>query len=633
MPIQILPPILANQIAAGEVVERPSSVVKELVENSLDAGADRIEIDIEKGGAKLIRIRDNGCGVPQDELVLALSRHATSKVATLEDLESIHSLGFRGEALASISSVSRLTFTSRTAAQSEAWQAQAEGREMQVMVRPAAHPQGTTVEVVDLFFNTPARRKFLRSEKTEFAHIDELIRRIALSRFDITLMLRHNGKVVRQYKAASTVAEQERRLAAVCGTSFMHHALAIESEHSDVRLRGWIATAPGARTQNDLQYTYVNGRMMRDKLINHAIRQAYDDLLPAEHYAAYVLYIELDPRQVDVNVHPAKHEVRFHQARLVHDFIFQALYSALRQQGSDEPSLAAQQVTLPVAEQPDYPGQAPRAEWYGAEHAYRPAPAHEENVRDDGSLAQAGERLAPAYSGSGASSKGSHGYGSAGREAAPAIDPRAVQGLQALMTTLPPSVSPEPASDGMGTPRALALVATRYLLWQQADTLRLLSLVRAERALLLPHLLEQWGQGLTAQPLLLPVSLTLPEALGEQCEVRSDLLRRLGFELKSGSRATMILTRVPALLRQGDLARHFPELLQLLASLPDTLGQGETTLLCQWLLSHGVADGKSYDFSAATRLLHEMAQQMPTALNALSRPVSLDDVIKEFEGG
>jgi DNA mismatch repair protein MutL len=218
MPIRILPPILANQIAAGEVVERPSSVVKELVENSLDAGADRVEIDIDKGGAKLIRIRDNGCGVARDELVLALSRHATSKVATLDDLEGINSLGFRGEALASISSVSRLTFTSRTAEQSEAWQAQAEGREMSVTVKPAAHPVGTTVEVVDLFFNTPARRKFMRSEKTEFAHIDELVRRIALSRFDATLILRHNGKVVRQYKAANTVAEQERRLAAVCGS-------------------------------------------------------------------------------------------------------------------------------------------------------------------------------------------------------------------------------------------------------------------------------------------------------------------------------------------------------------------------------------------------------------------------------
>ncbi|MGL5121217.1 MAG: DNA mismatch repair endonuclease MutL, partial [Plesiomonas shigelloides] len=211
MPIQILPPQLANQIAAGEVVERPSSVVKELVENSLDAGATRIEIDIEKGGARLIRIRDDGCGIDKEQLALALARHATSKISSLDDLEAIVSLGFRGEALASISSVSRLTLTSRTAAQSEAWQAYAEGRDMQVTVKPAAHPVGTTLEVLDLFFNTPARRKFLRTEKTELAHIDEVVRRIALARFDVSFILRHNGKVLRQYRAAANAEQRERR--------------------------------------------------------------------------------------------------------------------------------------------------------------------------------------------------------------------------------------------------------------------------------------------------------------------------------------------------------------------------------------------------------------------------------------
>ncbi|WP_421148831.1 DNA mismatch repair endonuclease MutL, partial [Aeromonas dhakensis] len=538
MPIRILPPILANQIAAGEVVERPSSVVKELVENSLDAGADRVEIDIDKGGAKLIRIRDNGGGVAKDELVLALSRHATSKVATLDDLEGINSLGFRGEALASISSVSRLTFTSRTAEQSEAWQAQAEGREMSVTVKPAAHPVGTTVEVVDLFFNTPARRKFMRSEKTEFAHIDELVRRIALSRFDVTLILRHNGKVVRQYKAANTVAEQERRLAAVCGSPFMHHVLAVESEHSDVRLWGWLATPAGARPQNDLQYTYVNGRMMRDKLINHAIRQAYDELLPTDRFAAYVLYIELDPRQVDVNVHPAKHEVRFHQARLIHDFIFQALFTALRQPGaasdeSDQP-LAETLVELPVSAPIEYPGQAPRAEWYGAEHNYR-APARE--VRE----------------GSGAGRPGNY---------QPPEPPsrEAMRGMGALLTTLP-TVQDTPLAEAETAPaaaavaakagawRALTLVEQAYLLLERDNRLALLSLVRAERLLLRHWLLETWGQGLAAQPLLLPVSFKLPKNLVALVETQERLLKRMGLELKSGGRDTMILTRVPALLR------------------------------------------------------------------------------------
>ncbi|WP_299137241.1 DNA mismatch repair endonuclease MutL [uncultured Vibrio sp.] len=331
MTIKILPARLANQIAAGEVVERPASVVKELVENSLDSGATRIDIDIEKGGAKMIRVRDNGKGIVKDELALALSRHATSKIHTLDDLEAIVSLGFRGEALASISSVARLTMTSRPATQDQAWAAHSEGRDMQVKLQPAAHPIGTSVEVLDLFFNTPARRKFLRTEKTEFTHIDELLKRIALSRFDVTINLRHNGKVIRQYRAAKTDVQAEKRIAAVCGNAFVRHMLKIELEHQGLKLHGWITTPEGARQQSDLQYCYVNGRMMRDKLINHAIRQSYETSLRPDQFATYVLFIELDPHQVDVNVHPAKHEVRFHQARLVHDFIYQALSDGLAQ--------------------------------------------------------------------------------------------------------------------------------------------------------------------------------------------------------------------------------------------------------------------------------------------------------------
>ncbi|TNH79970.1 DNA mismatch repair endonuclease MutL [Aeromonas sobria] len=618
MPIRILPPILANQIAAGEVVERPSSVVKELVENSLDAGADRVEIDIDKGGAKLIRIRDNGCGVAKEELVLALSRHATSKVATLDDLEGINSLGFRGEALASISSVSRLTFTSRTAEQSEAWQAEAQGREMSVTIKPAAHPVGTTVEVVDLFFNTPARRKFMRSEKTEFAHIDELVRRIALSRFDATLILRHNGKVVRQYKGANTVPEQERRLAAVCGTPFMHHALAVESEHSDVRLWGWLATPEGARPQNDLQYTYVNGRMMRDKLINHAIRQAYDELLPPDRFAAYVLYIELDPRQVDVNVHPAKHEVRFHQARLVHDFIFQALFTALRREGvsaahQDAP-LAETLVELPVSPQIEYPGQAPRAEWYGAEHSYR-APAQ---VREGGA-ARASNYQPPEPP---------------GREA--------MRGMGSLLTTLPIATATVAEPDTttvtpskQGGCRALTLVDQAYLLVERDNQLALLSLVRAERVLLRSWLLDAWGQGLAAQPLLLPVSFKLPKNLIALVSEQERLLKRMGLELKSGGRDTMILTRVPALLRQTDLVRLLPELLQLIEGGSDSDAGQQAEVLCQWLVEQGISREKIYDFSTASRLLTELVAAHADQLTDIRmvRPLSLATVLEEFEHG
>lgn len=618
MPIRILPPILANQIAAGEVVERPSSVVKELVENSLDAGADRVEIDIDKGGGKLIRIRDNGCGVAKEELVLALSRHATSKVATLDDLEGINSLGFRGEALASISSVSRLTFTSRTAEQPEAWQAEAEGREMSVTIKPAAHPVGTTVEVVDLFFNTPARRKFMRSEKTEFAHIDELVRRIALSRFDATLILRHNGKVVRQYKGANTVPEQERRLAAVCGTPFMHHALAVESEHSDVRLWGWLATPEGARPQNDLQYTYVNGRMMRDKLINHAIRQAYDELLPPDRFAAYVLYIELDPRQVDVNVHPAKHEVRFHQARLVHDFIFQALFTALRREGvstaHQEEPLAETLVELPVSPQIEYPGQAPRPEWYGAEHSYR-APAQ---VREGGA-ARASNYQPPEPP---------------GREA--------MRGMGSLLTTLPIATATVAEPDTttvtqskLGGCRALTLVDQAYLLLERDNQLALLSLVRAERVLLRSWLLDAWGQGLAAQPLLLPVSFKLPKNLIALVSEQERLLKRMGLELKSGGRDTMILTRVPALLRQTDLVRLLPELLQLIEGGSDSDAGQQAEVLCQWLVEQGISREKIYDFSTASRLLTELVAAHADQLTDIRmvRPLSLATVLEEFEHG
>lgn len=636
MPIRILPPILANQIAAGEVVERPSSVVKELVENSLDAGANRIEIDIDKGGAKLIRIRDNGCGVARDELVLALSRHATSKVATLDDLEGICSLGFRGEALASISSVSRLSFTSRTQDQSEAWQAEAEGREMDVTIRPAAHPVGTTVEVVDLFFNTPARRKFMRSEKTEFAHIDELVRRIALSRFDVTLLLRHNDKLVRQYRAASTVQEQERRLAAVCGTPFMHHALAIESEHSDVRLRGWLATPAGARPQNDLQYTYVNGRMMRDKLINHAIRQAYDELLGPDRFAAYVLYIELDPRQVDVNVHPAKHEVRFHQARLIHDFIYQALFSALHQADSQEP-LAMSEVSLPATEGPDYPGQAARTDWYGAEHGYR-APAE---VREGARQGEPGDAMGSGRTSSGSESrtaKGGHGgHGVSQPPQAPSRE--ALRGMEALLTTLPGlqvpnSTTNKPQNDALldATPRALTLVEGRYLLIELGGRLALLRLVVAERRLLRHWLLEGWGQGLAAQPLLLPVSFKLPKSQHVVAAEQENLLKRMGLELKSGGRDTMILTRVPALLRQTDLARLLPELLQLLEGLSAASDAEQAEVLCQWLVEQGLASDKQYDFATATRLLDELVSQLadPLSDKRLLRPLSLAATLAEF---
>ncbi len=327
--IRILDPQLANQIAAGEVVERPSSVIKELVENSLDAGAKRIDIDIEKGGIQLIRIRDDGHGIAKEELNLALSRHATSKISSLDDLERVLSFGFRGEALASISSVSRMTLSSTIAEATSGWQIKAEGRDPDTTLSPVAHPRGTTIEVRDLFFNTPARRKFLRSETTEFGHIEEVVRRIGLSCFDVAIQLRHNQKNILQLRPAIEMIDREQRIAGICGNAFLENALHIDVSSHNMHLYGWIALPTFSRSQTDLQYVYINGRMIKDKLISHAVRQAYHDVLYNGRHPAYVLYLEIDPLSVDVNAHPAKHEVRFRDSRSVYDFILRRIQEVL----------------------------------------------------------------------------------------------------------------------------------------------------------------------------------------------------------------------------------------------------------------------------------------------------------------
>jgi DNA mismatch repair protein MutL len=328
MPIIELPSQLVNQIAAGEVVERPASVVKELLENSLDAGASRIELDVEAGGIKLCRVRDNGTGIPRNELGLAMSRHATSKIASLEDLEHIASLGFRGEALPSIASVSRLRLVSCHRTADSGWSLETSGGELTAAI-PAPHPAGTSIEVRDLFYNTPARRRFLKTERTEFGHIQQVAEKIALSRFSTALRLMHNDKTVFDLPVATTRADQERRVAKVCGQAFMDHALYLEHDAGDLHLRGWVARPTFSRSQPDLQYFFINGRAVRDKVMAHAVRSAYRDVLFHGRHAAFVLYIDMDPARVDVNAHPAKHEVRFRDSRGVHDLIRHAVESAL----------------------------------------------------------------------------------------------------------------------------------------------------------------------------------------------------------------------------------------------------------------------------------------------------------------
>jgi DNA mismatch repair protein MutL len=328
VPIRFLPSQLIDQIAAGEVVERPASVVKELVENSLDAGARSISVDVEAGGARLIRVSDDGSGIPRAELALALSRHATSKIATLDDLEGLLSMGFRGEALPSIASVARLTLTSRIAGDEHAWQIASDGGELGEP-RPAARAPGTTIEVRELFFNTPARRKFQRSEKTELGHVDAVLRNLALARFDVEFRLTSNARTVLALPAAEGRDAQERRVAAVCGDEFMQHARYFSRSIEGLTLSGWLAAPAFSRSQADMQFTFVNDRFVRDKLLRHAVRLGYQDVLFQARQPAYVVHLTLDPRRVDVNAHPAKLEIRFRDSKLVHDFVFRTVETAL----------------------------------------------------------------------------------------------------------------------------------------------------------------------------------------------------------------------------------------------------------------------------------------------------------------
>ncbi|QYJ74786.1 DNA mismatch repair endonuclease MutL [Shewanella sp. FJAT-52076] len=607
MAIQVLPPQLANQIAAGEVVERPASVIKELVENSLDAGATRIDIDIDKGGSKLIRIRDNGGGIPKAELALALARHATSKVQTLEDLEAILSFGFRGEALASISSVSRLTLTSRTAEQSEAWQAYAEGSEVAIRVMPAAHPVGTTIEVADLFFNTPARRRFLKSDKTEFTHIDEWLKRIALIRSDVHFSLSHNGKPVRQYRGAATDAQYLQRLAQVAGRAFADSAIKVDCQHDGMQLSGYLQS-PALSELVDCHYFYVNGRLIRDRLVNHAVRQAFGELGTFEQ-PAFVLSLTLDPHQVDVNVHPAKHEVRFHQARYVHDFILQVLQSAL-----------SQMQDLPLAEELPGAQAAPaspasvREQTAGyAPHTFDSGSGHEAaNVHSrlpdtqlghrqsdmatsrqpsgiDAGLIQGSSSHGVPQSGYGrpgntagveTTDRHGSGYSGAGQGQRYVRDQLSGQQRQAAQYYAELLHTPEVASPSGGAQAVLPmppLLAGRYWVLAQDERLRLLSIVDAAKALVVQELLSKLPTGLVGQPLLMPVAVSADGDWTMILAERESLLRRLGLELTIRYQQ-LIIKKVPPYLRDSQLAKLIPEFLEWIK-----LEVPADEALCHWL--------------------------------------------------
>jgi DNA mismatch repair protein MutL len=525
---------LANQIAAGEVVERPASVVKEILENSLDAGATRVDIDVESGGSKLIRIRDNGSGMEAEDLPLALARHATSKIASLEDLERVGSLGFRGEALASIGSVSRLALTTNSNdSSSEGCTAISEGRDMAVQVRPAPHPQGTTVEVRDLFFNTPARRKFLRTEKTEFNHLEEVVKRLALSRFDVGFSLRHNGKVIHNLKPGGSDAEKQRRVATVCGPAFMEQAIYIETDLPDFRLWGWVGLPTFSRSQADLQYFFVNGRVIRDRLIAHAVKQAYRDVLYHGRHPAFVLYLEVDPGQVDVNVHPTKHEVRFRDGRSVHNFIFSSLHRALADvrpadQLPEQVVAAAEGGTINMAtgeisSQGGLAWGAPAPESGGRFGSYQPA-------------------ARPAAGGA------MEQVRSYGQFHPPAGQP----GLpdQAAAEDVPP----------LGY--ALAQLQGIYILAENALGLVLVDMHAAHERITYERLKQSRdNEGIRSQPLLVPQAVAVSQREVELAAENTELFEKLGLVIEVGGEESLLIRQIPVTLRDSNVEQLLRDVL------------------------------------------------------------------------
>jgi DNA mismatch repair protein MutL len=516
--IQLLSPRLANQIAAGEVVERPASVVKELIENCLDAGATRIDIDLELGGTRQIKLRDNGSGILKEDMPLALSRHATSKIKNLEDLEGVHSLGFRGEALASIASVARVTLTSSTGG--EGWKATVDGREMDVDVTAAAHPQGTTIEVRDLFFNTPARRKFLRTEKTEFNHVAETVKRQALSRFDAAFQLRHDGKVIYSLKQADTLAEKQRRVATVCGSAFMDQALSVEAEAMGLRLSGWVALPTFSRSQADLQYFFVNGRVVKDKLVTHAIRQAYRDVLFHGRHPAYVLYLELDPKVVDVNVHPTKYEVRFRDGRSVHDFLFRALHKALADVRPDE-QLPANE----LAQQPMGSEHAPLQQNMGLGYQSSPVAGVNEKIAAYQNLHQ------PA---------GSMSAGS-GFAAQPSAIPT-MEEMSAGNAEIPP----------LGF--AIAQLKGIYILAENANGLVVVDMHAAHERIIYERMKQSRDQqGIQAQPLLVPQTIAVSDREANCAQEHNDVFSGLGFTVERMSEESLVVRQVPVMLANANV--------------------------------------------------------------------------------
>ena len=510
MPIRILPDHLINQIAAGEVIERPASVVKELVENALDAGASLVEIDIEAGGAKLIRVADNGGGIGVDDLPVALCRHATSKIASMDDLEMVRSLGFRGEALPSIASVSRLTLASRQPGVAHGYVVDASGGQVSAPRAEAMRP-GTRVEAWDLFYNVPARRKFLKAERTEFGHVEDWVRSLALARTEVEFRLSHNGKAQLPIRAAGSATDVRQRLRAVVGPEFAERALQLDAEGAGARLHGWVGLPTDARSQADQQYFYVNGRLVRDRLIAHAVRQAYADVLFHGRHPAFVLYLDIDPARVDVNVHPAKHEVRFRDGRVVHDMIYRTLHEALAGTRAGAAVPAAAMADASVVAPPQAPSSGP---------AYRQMPI---------SYVQAAEPMA-AY------------------RALYAVPP----------TPAPPGPAGLPARDepGEAPPLGFALAQLHgvFILAENAAGLVLVDMHAAHERITYERLKQSLdGTGVRSQALLVPLQIAVSEREADLAESARDRFEALGFDIARVGVEAISVRRVPITLADLDI--------------------------------------------------------------------------------
>jgi DNA mismatch repair protein MutL len=555
MPIQQLPSHLINQIAAGEVVERPASVVKELVENSLDAGARSVQVDILAGGQKLIRVRDDGVGIPADELALALSRHATSKISSLDDLEAVVSLGFRGEALPSIASVARLVLSSRAIGADSAWQVEVDNGAISER-RPAAHPEGTTVEVHDLFYNTPARRRFLRTERTEFGHVEKWVRRLALARPDVAFVLTHNRRTVFELRPAATPDQQQQRLARLCGETFAEQTVYLQHETGGVALSGWIGLPTFNRSQPDLQYWFVNGRSISDKTLSHAVKHAYRDVLFHGRFPAYVLALTIDPAGVDANAHPAKHEVRFRDGRRIHGIVAQVVEAAL----SDT--------------RPSGHAVAPTA-------IHRPGP-----YRQDTMPLPAGARPGVA----------------AVRES--------LQSYAALAADA--QLAPGYAADGADVPPmgfAIAQLSGVYILAENRDGLVVVDMHAAHERITYEKLKKGLDdKAVIRQPLLVPVTVAVAGNEAALVEESGDRLAAVGLVVDRAGPTSLVIREVPALLRGADAEALLRDVLADLAEAGQSSRVEDQAheLLATMACHHSVRANRKLTLDEMNALLREM---------------------------